>query len=66
MDIFTVSVTGTKVASSTVIWGRGFWNFEEKLDQNQYNLANLKQFGFRLYPFLEECYRVDKFNIILV
>ena len=37
-----------------------FQNFEEELDRNQYNLTNLKQFAFHLFPFLEECYKVDK------
>lgn len=37
-----------------------FWNLEELLDWNQYNLSELKQFAFRLYPFLEECYKADK------
>ena len=37
-----------------------FRDFKEELDRNQYNLMYLKQFAFRLYPFLEECYKVDQ------
>ena len=41
-----------------------FWqdlmNFEENLNRNQYNLSKLRSYAFKLYPFLMECYRVDK------
>ena len=37
-----------------------FRNFEEDLDRNHFNLNCLKGFAFRLFPFLEECYHVDK------
>ena len=35
-------------------------NFEEYLDRNQFNLSKLKAYAFKLYPFLMECYQVDK------
>ena len=35
-------------------------NFEEYLDQNQFNLLKLKAYGIELYPFLIECYHLDK------
>ena len=37
-----------------------FRGLEEELGQNQYDLFKLKQFVFKLYPFLTECYIVDK------
>ena len=35
-------------------------NFEEYLDRNQFNLSKLKTYAFKLYPFLLECYHIDK------
>ena len=35
-------------------------NFEEYLDKNQINLSKLKTCAFRLYPFLMECYYLEK------
>ena len=35
-------------------------NFEEYLDRAQFDLFKLKQFGFKLYPMLLECYVYDK------
>ena len=35
-------------------------NFGEYLDRNQFNLTKLKAYAFKLYPFLIECYHVDK------
>ena len=41
-----------------------FWhdlrNFDEYLDRIQFNLSKLKAYTFKLYPFLMECYHVDK------
>ena len=37
-----------------------FGNFEEYLDRNQFNLSKRKAYAFELYPFLMECYHVDK------
>ena len=34
--------------------------YEEELDRNQFNLFALKRFGFKLFPLLMECYRVDQ------
>ena len=35
-------------------------SFEEELDRNQFNLFNLKQFGFELFPFLAKYYYVNQ------
>ena len=35
-------------------------NFEEYLDRAQFDLFKLKQFGFKLYPMLLECYVFNK------
>ena len=33
---------------------------KEEMDQNWYNLLNLKQFIFRLFPFLQDCYKINQ------
>ena len=40
-----------------------FRGFEEELGWNQYNLSNLKQFAFRLFSFLEDCYKIDQCSL---
>ena len=35
-------------------------NFEKYLDRAQLDLFKLKQFGFKLFPMLLECYVFDK------
>ena len=35
-------------------------NLEEYLDRNQSNLLKLKSYAYKPYPFLMECYHVDK------
>ena len=71
MDFFIVFMTATKAANWTITKnGRRldpiyqilvhFRNFEEELDRNQHNELNLKRFALLLFPFLVECYKVDK------
>ena len=40
-----------------------YHGFEEELDQNQYNLSNLKHFAFRLFPFLIDCYKINQYSL---
>ena len=38
-------------------------NFEEYLNHNQSILLKLKDYAFKLYTFLMECYHVDKISL---
>ena len=42
------------------IFSHDLGNFEEYLDKNQFNFSKLEAYSFKVYPFLMECFHVDK------